>query len=86
MRIVADTNTVVSGLLWQGPPRSLIDACREQKLTRVTSPELLAELSEVLARDKFAARILRAGLSAPQQIAHQLGMREQQSQADARLT
>ena len=64
MRIVADTNTVVSGLLWQGPPRSLIDACRAQKLTLVTSPELLAELAEVLARDKFSARILRAGLSA----------------------
>ena len=64
MRIVADTNTVISGLLWQGAPRRLINASRAQKLTLVTSPVLLAELAEVLARDKFAARILRAGLSA----------------------
>ncbi|AHF00004.1 putative toxin-antitoxin system toxin component, PIN family [Thioalkalivibrio paradoxus] len=64
MRIIADTNTVISGLLWQGAPRQLIDACRAQKLTLVTSPALLAELAEVLARDKFSARILRAGLSA----------------------
>jgi putative PIN family toxin of toxin-antitoxin system len=64
VRILADTNTVISGLLWQGAPRQLIDACREQKLSLITSPALLAELAEVLARDKFAARILRAGLSA----------------------
>lgn len=64
MRIVADANTVISGLLWQGAPRRLIDDCRAQKLILVTSPALLAELAEVLARDKFAARILRAGLSA----------------------
>ena len=25
MRIVADTNTVLSGLLWQGPPRRLLE-------------------------------------------------------------
>ncbi len=30
----------------------------------MTSPALLAELAEVLTRDKFAARILRAELSA----------------------
>ena len=64
MRIVADTNTVISGLLWQGAPRRLINASRARKLTFITSPVLLAELAEVLARDKFAARILRAGWSA----------------------
>jgi len=63
VRIVADTNTVVSGLLWQGAPRRLIDACRRRKLTLITTPVLLAELAEVLAREKFAARILAAGLS-----------------------
>jgi putative PIN family toxin of toxin-antitoxin system len=64
VRIVADTNTVVSGLLWQGAPRRLIDASRAQQLTLITSPALLAELAEVLARNKFAARILQAGVSA----------------------
>jgi hypothetical protein len=29
MRSVADTNTVLSGLLWQGPPRRLIDLARQ---------------------------------------------------------
>jgi putative PIN family toxin of toxin-antitoxin system len=53
MRIVADTNTVLSGLLWQGPA-----------LTLCTSATLLAELAEVIARDKFALPVLNAGLSA----------------------
>jgi putative PIN family toxin of toxin-antitoxin system len=64
MRIVADTNTALSGLLWGGPPRRLIDLARERSLTLCTSLILLAELAEVIARDKFAHRIQLAGLSA----------------------
>jgi putative PIN family toxin of toxin-antitoxin system len=64
MRIVADTNTVVSGLLWQGPPRQLLDAGRFKRLTLVTSLSLLAELAEVIKRDKFALRIRNARVSA----------------------
>ena len=64
MRIVADTNTVISGLLWQGPPRRLINLARERAITLCTSVVLLAELAEVIARDKFAHRVLIAGLSA----------------------
>ena len=64
MRIVADTNTVLSGLLWQGPPRRLIDLARQRSITLCTSLVLLAELAEVIARDKFALRVLAAKLSA----------------------
>jgi putative PIN family toxin of toxin-antitoxin system len=64
MRIVADTNTVLSGLLWQGPPRRLLELARQRTITLCTSPTLLAELAEVIARDKFAHQVLAAGLSA----------------------
>lgn len=64
MRIVADTNTVVSGLLWQGPPRQLFDFARSRTLTLCTSPTLLAELAEVIGRGKFLKRVNAAGLSA----------------------
>ncbi len=47
MRVVADTNLVVSGLLWQGPPRRLLDLARERKITLCTSATLLAELADV---------------------------------------
>ena len=64
MRIVADTNTVVSGLLWHGAPRELIDAARARQVTLVTSAALLAELAEVLGRDKFVVRLRQARVSA----------------------
>ncbi len=64
MRIVADTNTALSGLLWPGPPRRLIDRAREHSVTLCTSLALLAELAEVIGRPKFAERIHAAGLSA----------------------
>lgn len=64
MRIVADTNTVLSELLWQGPPRRLLDLARERRITLCTSLTLIAELAEVTARDKFSERVRAAGLSA----------------------
>jgi putative PIN family toxin of toxin-antitoxin system len=64
MRIVADTNTVLSGLLWQGPPRRLLDLARQRTVTLCTSPTLLAELAEVIGRDKFVKRVHAATLSA----------------------
>lgn len=64
MRIVVDTNTAVSGLLWPGPPRRLIDLIRARTHTLCVSTALLAELAEVIGRAKFAQRLQAAGLSA----------------------
>lgn len=63
MRVVADTNVVVSGLLWRGPSRSVLDAARAGAIFLFTSVALLAELEEVLSRDKFAKRIRAVGLT-----------------------
>ena len=60
MRAVADTNIVVSGLLWHGPPRQVLDAARNGVVSLFTSAELLAELEEVLSREKFRERLRRA--------------------------
>ena len=54
MRVVADTNTVISGLFWHGSPRQVLDAARNNLITLYTSDELLAELRDVLSRTKFA--------------------------------
>jgi len=64
VRIVADTNAALSGLLWQGPPRQIIDHARAGAVTLHSSLTLLAELAEVIGRGKFAQRIQRAGVSA----------------------
>jgi putative PIN family toxin of toxin-antitoxin system len=61
MRIVADTNTVVSGSLWPGKPRMLLDVARAGAIQLITSQPLLNELTRVLTRPKFHERITRAG-------------------------
>ncbi len=66
MRLVADTNTVVSGLLWQGPPRQLLDAAFAGRFRLYTSAALLAELAEVLGRAKFARKVAASTFSAEQ--------------------
>src|SRR6266404_1043499 len=57
MRLVADTNIVVSGFLWDGNERRLMDAARDEIINLYTSETLLEEFEKVLARPKFAARL-----------------------------
>ena len=62
MRVVADTNNIVSGLLWHGPSRQLLDAARQGWIGLFTSGALLAELEDVLQREKFLKRLAKANL------------------------
>ena len=59
MRIVADTNIIVSAFLWGGTPRRLLDAVEAQHFELFTSPALITELEDVLSREKFAAQLSR---------------------------
>ena len=61
MRLVLDTNIVISGLLWNGPPRRLLDAAIGGAVDLYTSAVLIAELREALAYAKFAKRITTNG-------------------------
>ena len=61
MRLVLDTNVVVSGLFWGGPPRRLLDLAREGRVVLFSSGVLLDELAGVLERDKFAAFLCVTG-------------------------
>lgn len=63
MRIVLDTNLLVSGVIAAGLPRRLIDGAKTGEFELCTSEVLLAELLDVLSRNKFAARLTQAGLT-----------------------
>src|SRR5947199_8584940 len=63
MRAVADTNVVVSGLLWQGLPWRVLDLARTGKIELFASPALLVELEDVLGRRKFRRRLEQAGVN-----------------------
>lgn len=62
MRLVLDTNTTVSGLLWHGGPGKLIDAAQAKTISLYTSAPLLAELRGVIGRPKFARQLESRGL------------------------
>ncbi len=63
MRVVVDTNTLVSAILSPlGPPRRLLDDARAQVFELCSSPVLVAELLDVVSREKFAQRLAAAGL------------------------
>lgn len=57
MRLVLDTNVVLSGLLWRGHPRRLLDLAKEGTVSLYTSSVLLDELADVLAREKWTAML-----------------------------
>lgn len=58
MRIVLDTNVVLSALLWRGTPYRLLAAIREHPAIQLCSSQaLLDELAEVLTRSSFARRL-----------------------------
>lgn len=64
MRVVLDTNTLISALLSpHGPPRRLLDGARAQIFDLCSSPVLMAEFLDVVSREKFAARLAQAGLT-----------------------
>lgn len=64
MRLVLDTNVVVSGIIWGGPPYQLLNLARDQQVTLFTSSTLLDELADVLGRSKFAAMLAARDITA----------------------
>jgi len=63
MKLVLDTNVLVSAFLWQGIPSRLIELATEQEIKLVTSRALLEELAAVLQRRKLAKKVQATGLT-----------------------
>lgn len=70
MRLILDTNVVISGLLWRGPSARLIDLAVEQTVTICVNPFLAEELAKKLNMRKFASRIAAGGLT-PEKLCEQ---------------
>ena len=62
MRLVLDTNVVMSALLWRGKPYLLLKAIRQRSDVRlVSSAALLGELADVLTRSSATKRLALIG-------------------------
>lgn len=66
MRLVIDTNVLLSALLWRGTPHALLEQVRNGVVSLISSPALLAELAAVIERPKFDAMLTRADTSRAQ--------------------
>ena len=65
MRIVLDTNVVLSALLWRGTPYQLLEAVRDRSSVRLfSSAALLEELADVLTRPAASKRLALIGKGA----------------------
>ncbi len=69
MRAVIDTNVLLSGLIWHGAPRALIQQVRTGALTLISSPVLIAELADVISRAKFRTLLARSNTDPEQMLA-----------------
>ena len=56
MKIVCDTNVIVSGILFGGHSRAILSSIARGRVEAFTTPALLNELREVLTRRKFRLR------------------------------
>lgn len=61
VRVVVDTNVLISGLLWHGTPAYFLDHALDRTFSLFGTDELLDELAVVLRRPKFAARLKSRG-------------------------
>ena len=68
MRLVLDTNIVVSALIWGGTPYKLLQAATDGGVELFSSPMLLAELNRVLAREHLSSCLAKQASSAEQAI------------------
>ena len=70
LRLVLDTNVLVSAFLWQGTPGRLIELASESEVRLFTSRALLEELGSTLAKKKLARPVAATGSTAAQMLAN----------------
>jgi putative PIN family toxin of toxin-antitoxin system len=63
LRIVLDTNTWISGLLWAGLPQEILRLAEANALELCISPRILDELARVLSYEKLLPRLHALKLS-----------------------
>jgi uncharacterized protein len=63
IRAVVDTNVIISGLFWKGPPQAIFTAALDRDFISITSEALIAEFANVINRPKFARLLSQRNLT-----------------------
>jgi uncharacterized protein len=61
VRILLDTNVIVSALIWGGQPLRLIELAADGTIILYTSQTLLEELADVLSRSHLVTKLVNKG-------------------------
>ncbi len=56
-KVVLDTNTLISGLLWDGNEARILEKSERKEIHLFVSMEILEELEGVLKREKFSKKL-----------------------------
>jgi uncharacterized protein len=60
MKVVLDTNVMISAIFWKGSPNLILRLAEKGLITLITSQNILAELAGVLGRKKFIPYLRQA--------------------------
>lgn len=63
LRLVLDTNTIISAFLWEGNEAELFRRIENNKAELYSSFEIVKEIEDVLKRPKFKELIIKSGLT-----------------------
>ena len=66
LRIVLDTNIVISGLIWRGVPHQVVLALADDKYAAYTSYSMVSELTRKLLGSKLGRELIKRDISAQQ--------------------
>lgn len=74
MRVVLDVNIWISGLLWRGNPKQILDLAQNGEITIISSEAILSELEDVLNRARLQPRMQLLGITVEDlmEVTHQL--------------
>jgi len=57
MRVVVDTNVLISGTFWKGDSAKIVSLVEEGKITLILSSEIIAEYNKVMDYDEIKQKV-----------------------------
>jgi len=68
VKLLVDTNVLISGTFWTGKPAELLNAIQCGKASLICSTPLMAEFADVVWREQFKAQLAEHKTTAPELI------------------
>ena len=74
MKLVVDTNVLISGLLWGGPPNRILKWARNGRVVLFACEATIDELKRIIHYKRFAQRLSVLKITPPEVIAYTMNL------------